>query len=102
MPQLRPGCVSLVSEQKFGSHAFLICVISPNNFLSLMSESCHLVERQFVHYETNFPDFGQLGEAITSTIQSTIRHPQMTTLETVSHLQINNFFGNEGPEKSDA
>ena len=50
--------------------------------------------------ETNFSDFGQLGEAIANAIQSSLRPPQMTTLEAVSHLQINNFLGNEGLEKS--
>ena len=48
--------------------------------------------------ETNFLDFGQFGEAIASAIHA-LRPPQKSTLETVSQLQINNFFGNEGPEK---
>ena len=43
--------------------------------------------------ESNFLDFGQLDEVIANAIQSSLRPPQMTTLEAMSHLQISNCFG---------
>ncbi|KAM1121901.1 hypothetical protein ACFX19_003578 [Malus domestica] len=49
--------------------------------------------------ENNFPDFGQFCEAIASTFQSALRRPQRNTLDTVSHLKINDFFGNEASDK---
>ncbi|KAM1121634.1 hypothetical protein ACFX19_003334 [Malus domestica] len=48
--------------------------------------------------EPSFPDIAQLGEAITNVIQSSLRPPQMTFLETVYNLKLNNFIGNEGYE----
>ncbi|KAM1362756.1 hypothetical protein ACFX2H_027539 [Malus domestica] len=51
--------------------------------------------------ETNFLNFGQLSKAIANAIQLTLRLPQRTTLEIVSHLLINNFFGNKGLKKSE-
>ncbi|KAM1522645.1 hypothetical protein ACFX10_012739 [Malus domestica] len=57
-------------------------------------EPCHSAE-------PSFPDIAQLGEAIANAIQSSIRHPQMTHLETVYNLKLNHFMGNEGHEGAD-
>ncbi|KAM2013164.1 hypothetical protein ACFX1T_024907 [Malus domestica] len=46
--------------------------------------------------EPSFLDIAQLGEAITNAIQSSLRPPQMTHLETVYNLKLNHFMGNEG------
>ncbi|XP_070667535.1 uncharacterized protein [Malus domestica] len=51
--------------------------------------------------ENNFPDFGQFGEAIAAAIQSSLRPTPRNTLDIVSRLKINDFYGNEGPEKSE-
>ena len=48
--------------------------------------------------ESSFPDIAQLGEAIANVIQSSLRPPQRTPLETVYNLKLNNFKGNEGHE----
>ncbi|KAM1942869.1 hypothetical protein ACFX15_011283 [Malus domestica] len=48
--------------------------------------------------ELSFPDIIQLGEAIANAIQSSLRHLQMTPLETVYNLKLNHFIGNEGHE----
>ena len=48
--------------------------------------------------ESSFPDIAQLGEAIANVIQSSLRPPQRTPLETVYNLKLNNFVGNEGYE----
>ena len=44
----------------------------------------------------SFPDVAQLGEAIASAIQSVIRPPQRTPLETIYSLKLPTFYGNEG------
>ncbi|XP_070664556.1 uncharacterized protein [Malus domestica] len=46
--------------------------------------------------ESNFPDIRQLGEVIVNDIQSLLRPPQMTLLETIYNLKLNDFLGNEG------
>ena len=51
--------------------------------------------------ENNFLGFGQFGEAITNVIQSALRPAPRNTLDIVSRLKINEFFGNEGAEKSE-
>ncbi|XP_070671680.1 uncharacterized protein [Malus domestica] len=51
--------------------------------------------------ENNFPDFGQFGEAIAAAIQSSLRPTPRNTLDIVSRLKINDFYGNKGPEKSE-
>ncbi|CAN6716421.1 unnamed protein product [Malus baccata var. baccata] len=51
--------------------------------------------------ENDFPDFGQFGEAIANTIQSSLCPAPRNTLDIVSRLKINDFFGNEGSEKSE-
>lgn len=51
--------------------------------------------------ENNFPDFGQFGKAIATAIQSLFRPTPRNTLDIVSRLKINDFFGNEGSEKSE-
>ncbi|KAM1543898.1 hypothetical protein ACFX1Z_013513 [Malus domestica] len=48
--------------------------------------------------ESSFPDIAQLGEAIVSAIQTAFRTPQRTPLETVHHLKLTHFMGNEGHE----
>ena len=48
--------------------------------------------------ESSFPDIAQLGEAIANAIQSSLRPPHRTPLETVYNLKLNNFVGNEGHE----
>ncbi|XP_050121198.1 uncharacterized protein LOC126598867 isoform X2 [Malus sylvestris] len=48
--------------------------------------------------EPSFPDIAQLGEAIANAIQSSLRPPQMTSLQTVYNLKLNHFMGNEGHE----
>ncbi|KAM1024854.1 hypothetical protein ACFX13_038774 [Malus domestica] len=50
--------------------------------------------------ENNFPDFGQFGEAIAAAIQFSLSPSSRNTLDIVSRLKINDFYGNEGPEKS--
>ncbi|TQD99950.1 hypothetical protein C1H46_014454 [Malus baccata] len=51
--------------------------------------------------ESNFPDIGQLGEAIANVIQSSLRLPQWTPLESIYNLKLNNFVGTEGPEETE-
>ncbi|KAM1785149.1 hypothetical protein ACFX12_038090 [Malus domestica] len=51
--------------------------------------------------KNNFSDFGQFGEAIANAIQSSLCPTPRNTLDIVSCLKINDFFGNEGPEKSE-
>ncbi|KAM2947347.1 hypothetical protein FF1_034484 [Malus domestica] len=51
--------------------------------------------------ENNFLDFGQFGEAIAAAIQSSLRPTPRNTLDIVSRLKINDFYGNEGPKKSE-
>ncbi|XP_068331476.1 uncharacterized protein [Pyrus communis] len=46
----------------------------------------------------SIPDIAQLGEAIATTIQSAIRPPQRTPLETMYNLKLDKFEGNEGHE----
>ncbi|XP_068332951.1 uncharacterized protein [Pyrus communis] len=48
--------------------------------------------------ELSFPDIAQLGEAIATAIQSAIRPPQRTPLETMYNLKLDKFEGNEGHE----
>ncbi|KAM2127320.1 hypothetical protein ACFX1R_007243 [Malus domestica] len=48
--------------------------------------------------ELSFPDIAQFGEVIANTIQSSLRPPQRTPLETVYNLKLNHFMGNEGHE----
>ena len=48
--------------------------------------------------EPSFPDIAQLGEAIANALQSVIRPPQRTHLESVYNLKLPKFKGNEGPE----
>ncbi|XP_068329716.1 uncharacterized protein [Pyrus communis] len=48
--------------------------------------------------EPSFPDIAQLGEAIATAIQSTIRPPQRTPLETMYNLKLDKFEGSEGHE----
>ena len=48
--------------------------------------------------ESNFPNIAQLGKAIANAIQSSLRPPQRTPLETVYNLKLNNFVGTEGPD----
>ncbi|XP_070668888.1 uncharacterized protein [Malus domestica] len=52
-------------------------------------------------YENNFLDFGQFGEAIANAIWSSLRPTPRNTLDIISRLKINDFFGNEGSEKSE-
>ncbi|KAM1945238.1 hypothetical protein ACFX13_000243 [Malus domestica] len=49
--------------------------------------------------ENKFLDFGQFGEAITTAIQSSLHPIPRNTLDIVSRLKINDFYGNEGSEK---
>ena len=46
----------------------------------------------------NLTNSSQLGEAIANAIQSSLRPPQRTPLETVYKLKLNNFVGTEGPK----
>ncbi|XP_068306541.1 uncharacterized protein [Pyrus communis] len=46
----------------------------------------------------SFPDVAQLGEAITTAIQSALRPPQRTHLETMYNLKLDKFEGHEGFE----
>ncbi|XP_068314999.1 uncharacterized protein, partial [Pyrus communis] len=48
--------------------------------------------------EPSFPDITQLGEAIITVIQSAIRPPQRTPLETMYNLKLDKFEGNKGHE----
>ncbi|KAM1179410.1 hypothetical protein ACFX2G_018989 [Malus domestica] len=48
--------------------------------------------------EPSFLDFSQLGEVIANAIQSSLRPPQMTLLETMYNLKLKHFIGNEGHE----
>ncbi|KAM1318631.1 hypothetical protein ACFX2H_003743 [Malus domestica] len=48
--------------------------------------------------EPSFPNIAQLRETIANAIQSSLRPPQMTPLETVYNLKLNHFMGNEGHE----
>ncbi|XP_068339049.1 uncharacterized protein [Pyrus communis] len=63
-----------------------------------MSEPCHLIKSHVPLPSLIFSDITQLGEAIANVIQSSLRLPQRTPLETVYNLKLNNFMGNEGPE----
>ncbi|XP_068328245.1 uncharacterized protein [Pyrus communis] len=46
----------------------------------------------------SFPDVAQLGEAIATAIQSALRPPQRTPLETMYNLKLDKFEGHEGFE----
>ncbi|KAM2549654.1 hypothetical protein TB1_013995 [Malus domestica] len=48
--------------------------------------------------EPSFLNIAQLDEAIANAIQSSLCHPQRTSLETVYNLKLNHFMGNEGHE----
>nr|XP_028949341.1 zinc finger MYM-type protein 1-like [Malus domestica] len=48
--------------------------------------------------EPSFPDIAQLRKAIANAIQSSLRPPQMTPLETVYNLKLNHFMRNEEHE----
>ncbi|XP_068315030.1 uncharacterized protein [Pyrus communis] len=48
--------------------------------------------------EPSFPDIAQLGEVIAIAIQSALRPPQRTPLETTYNLKLDKFEGNEGHE----
>ncbi|XP_068340375.1 uncharacterized protein [Pyrus communis] len=48
--------------------------------------------------EPSFLDVAQLGEAIATTIQSALRPPQRTPLETMYNLKLDKFEGHEGFE----
>ncbi|XP_068331414.1 uncharacterized protein [Pyrus communis] len=48
--------------------------------------------------EPSFPDVAQLGEAFAIAIQSALRPPQRTSLETVYNLNLDKFEGHEGFE----
>ena len=50
----------------------------------------------YVPTKNNFFDFGQFVEAITNVIQSALRPSQRNTLDSVSRLKIDDFYGNEG------
>ena len=46
----------------------------------------------------SFPDIAQLGEAIATAIQSALRPPHRTPLETMYNLKLDKFEGHEGFE----
>ncbi|XP_068331454.1 uncharacterized protein [Pyrus communis] len=48
--------------------------------------------------ESSFPDVAQLGEVIATALQSVMRPPQRTPLETMYNLKLDKFEGNEGHE----
>ena len=93
MPRSRSGCVSLVSEPRFRSLTYFV-----TNLIFVMSSIRIMPPRrdQCPSTEPSFPDISLLGEVIASAIQSVIRHPQRTPLETVYSLKLPNFMGNEG------
>ncbi|XP_070678057.1 uncharacterized protein [Malus domestica] len=92
-PRSRSGCVSLVSEPRFSSLVYLV-----NDLIIVMSYVRTIPPRREPRYsaEPSFPDIAQLGEAIANAIQSSLRPPQRTPLETVYNLKLNHFMGNEG------
>ena len=98
IPRSRSGCVSLVSEPRFRSPAYfvsnLIIVMSPVRIMLPRRDPRSLVE-------PSFPDIAQLGEAIANVIQTAIRPPQITHLETVYNLKLPTFVGNESHEGSE-
>ena len=98
MPRSRSGCVSLVSEPRFRSPAYvvsnIIIVMSSVRIMPPRRDPCSSVE-------PSFPDVAQLGEAIANAIQASLRPPQRTHLETVYNLKLPTFMGNEGHEGSE-
>ncbi|KAB2625897.1 S ribonuclease [Pyrus ussuriensis x Pyrus communis] len=48
--------------------------------------------------ESSFPDLTQLGEVIATALQTVMRPPQRTPLETMYNLKLEKFKGNEGHE----
>ena len=69
-----------------------------SNLIIVMSSARIMLPRRDPRHsiEPSFPDISQLGEAIASAIQSVIRPPQRTHLETIYNLKLPTFVGNEG------
>ncbi|CAN6570726.1 unnamed protein product [Malus baccata var. baccata] len=86
------------TKPRFSSPAYLV-----NNLLSVMSLVRTTPPRREPRHsvELSFPDIAQFGEAITNAIQSSLRPPQMTPLETVYNLKLNHFMGNEGRDRAE-
>ncbi|KAM2335808.1 hypothetical protein ACFXTH_013184 [Malus domestica] len=95
MPRFRSGCVSLVSEPRFCSPAYLVNVL-----IILVSSVRTMSPRKEPRpsVESSFPDIAQLGKAIANVIPPSFHPPQRTSLETVYNLKLNHFMGNEGSE----
>ncbi|KAM1078442.1 hypothetical protein ACFX19_026116 [Malus domestica] len=96
IPRSRSGCVSLVSEPRFGNLAYLV------NILIILVSSVKIIppRKQPHHsFEPSFPDIAQLWEAIANAIQFSLRPPQRTPLETVYNLKLNHFMGNKGSKR---
>ena len=51
--------------------------------------------------ESSFPDVAQLGEVFATALQSVLRPPQRTPLETMYNLKLDKFEGNEGHERAE-
>ena len=97
-PRSRSGRVSLVSEPWFCSLTYFV-----SNLIFVMSSVRIMPPSRDPRpsSEPSFPDISQLGEAVGNVIQSIVRPPQRTPLETVYNLKLPIFYGREGPEGSE-